>query len=132
MIGDQGVRMKKPSIGAWGEEQAVRYLVGSGYHVIDRNFRVWEGEIDVVAQKDDRIIFVEVKTRSSNRFGTPEDSLTLEKQRRLMRAGFHYLDEHGLGDEFFQFDLIAIECSPDRSIKRLTHYENIIGMDSVE
>ncbi|MGD2058456.1 MAG: YraN family protein [Anaerolineales bacterium] len=124
--------MKKPGIGAWGEEQAVRYLVQNGYRVLARNYRIWEGELDIIAQKGETIIFVEVKTRTSNKFGTPEDSLHIRKQRRLLRAGIQFLEEHALQDEYFQFDLIAIECSPNRIIERLTHYEDVIGMDDLE
>ncbi|MGD8732125.1 MAG: YraN family protein [Anaerolineales bacterium] len=118
-------------LGSWGEKEAVHYLESKGYMILERNFNVLEGEIDVIAEKEDCIHFVEVKTRSSNRCGSPEQSLDLKKQRRLLRAGFEYLDRHLIEGWGFQFDLIAIECTPSREVIRLTHYQNVIGIDSI-
>ncbi|MDF1498903.1 MAG: YraN family protein [Anaerolineales bacterium] len=120
------------ALGSWGEEQAVRFLLRNGYRVIERNFRVWEGEIDVITERDGRIVFVEVKTRSSDLFGSPEESLSSRKQIRLYRAGCRYLELKSLLDKPFQFDLIAIECTPSRQIERFTHYEDIVCLDSLE
>lgn len=117
------------NLGAWGEDLAVKFLVRHGYRVLERNYRVWEGEIDVVAVFDDEIIFVEVKTRSSDRFGPPEESLIQKKKIRLYRAGCRFLEAQGMMDKAFRFDMIAIECSPAREINRFTHYEDIISVD---
>lgn len=120
------------ALGSWGEEQAVHFLLCNGYRVIERNFKVWEGEIDIVTERNGSIVFVEVKTRSSDRFGRPEESLSKRKQLRLYRAGCRYLELNSLLDEPFQFDLIAIECTPSRKIERFNHYEDIVRLDSLE
>jgi putative endonuclease len=119
-------------LGAWGEQQAVQFLKDNDYEILERNFRAFEGEIDVIAEKGGHIHFVEVKTRASMRCGSPEQSLNMNKQRRLLRAGFNYLDRHSIEGWSFQFDLIAVECTKARQLTRLTHYENIIGMDCLE
>ncbi len=116
-------------LGRWGEERALQFLQQKGYRILARNYRVWEGEIDIVAESDGEIIFVEVKTRTSRRFGYPEDGLIGKKQERLLKAGYRFLEENEMLDVIYQFDLIAIECSNDRKIQRLSHYEDIIGRD---
>lgn len=114
------------ALGVWGENQAEKYLVKNGYRVVKRNFRVFEGEIDVVAEKRDRIVFVEVKTRTTDRFGSPEESVSAQKRSRLYLAGMRYLEEQGYSERECQFDLIAIECTAAREVLRITHYEDII------
>jgi putative endonuclease len=121
-----------PNLGSWGEMQAADFLETNGFKILEKNFRVFEGEVDVVAEKDGSIHFVEVKTRSSTRFGSPEDSLVRKKQMRLLRAGYEYLERNLIEDIDFQFDLIAIECSPNRELRRLTYYENVIGMGNLD
>lgn len=119
------------SLGPWGEEKAAQYLQKKGYRILRRNYRVWAGEIDIIAEREGSIVFVEVKTRASTRFGSPEDSLVAKKQARLFEAAYTYLEEHGLGDVLFRFDLIAIECKPDRTITRFTHYQDIVTGDTL-
>jgi putative endonuclease len=122
----------KSGLGAWGENKAAEYLGDHGYQILERNFRVWEGEIDLIAVKDEVIHFVEVKTRSSQRFGSPEESMHARKRSRLLRAGFCYLEQNFDENVSYQFDLVAIVCRPDQRVIRLTHYEDVIGMDALE
>lgn len=119
-------------IGSWGEERAVEFLRGHGYKILERNFRIWEGEIDVIAEKGGMIHFIEVKTRTSDRFGEPEESLVARKKRRLLRAGMEYLDSNSIQEGCYQFDLIAIKCSRARKLNRLSYYEDVIGLDVLE
>lgn len=99
---------------------------------MERNFRVWEGELDVIAEKDGVVHFVDVKTRSSDRYGEPEESLIARKKRRLLRAGMEYLENTSIQEGCYQFDLIAIKCSRSRDLIRLSHYEDVIGLDVLE
>ena len=73
-------------IGAWGELQAEGYLLERGMELIQRNYRTRYGEIDLVMKQGDLLVFVEVKTRSDNRFGPPEQSVTPDKQEHLLLA----------------------------------------------
>lgn len=119
-------------LGSWGESKAAQYLVAHGYQILERNFNIWEGEIDLIVAKDDVIHFVEVKTRASVKFGSPEESMHARKRERLLRAGFRYLEEKAMEDVAFQFDLVAIVCDSNRRVVRLTHHEDVIGMDMIE
>ena len=71
-------------IGKWGEEAVVGYLAERGYQIITRNARTPYGEIDIVAKQADIYIFIEVKTRTSNKMGLPEESVNLRKQAHML------------------------------------------------
>jgi putative endonuclease len=113
-------------LGRWGEEAAARFLQANGYNILARNYRTPHGEIDLLASKDDMLVFVEVKTRSSHAFAYPEDSVTLRKQAHMLAAAGYYLKQHPECSDTWQFDVIAIERSPDRK-PVITHFENVIG-----
>ncbi|NOY97680.1 MAG: YraN family protein [Chloroflexi bacterium] len=110
-------------IGRWGEMTAAEYLSKRGYSLVARNVRTPYGEIDLVVRRDGMTIFVEVKTRSSARFGYPEDSINARKQEHMLAAAEHYAQENAL--EHWQIDAIAVEGKPGREPK-ITHFENVI------
>jgi putative endonuclease len=118
--------MKRQSIGAWGESIALQHIMDQGYTLRARNWHTREGEIDIIAADGDTIVFIEVKTRTSREFGSPEDSLTASKRRKLRRTALEYLLEKQLLDSLWRIDVIAIEASSVREIKRLEHYVNAI------
>lgn len=105
-------------LGAAGEEQAARWYERKGYVVLDRNWRCKEGELDLVtAAPDGTLVFSEVKTRRSTRFGTPAEAVTADKQRRLRTLAAAYLRENpasprrgprGPGHGGLRFDVVAI------------------------
>ncbi len=111
-------------LGEWGEAQARCYLEAIGYIFVDRNYRAPEDEIDLVMQDDDIVVFVEVKTRISNKFGAPEESVSKVKRQRLQRAAWAFLQEHEMLNASWRIDVVAIEASPNRTILRLDHYPN--------
>ena len=111
-------------LGEWGEAEAQRYLETLGYVFVDRNYRTQEGEIDLVMQDDDIVVFVEVKTRISNKFGAPEESVSKVKRQRLQRAAWAFLQEHEMLNASWRIDVVAIEANPNRTILRLDHYPN--------
>jgi len=76
---------RKDDLGRQGEEYAAQYLTGAGYRILARNWRCPQGEIDLVTSRGDEIVFVEVKTRSSVRFGHPFEAITVAKLARLRR-----------------------------------------------
>lgn len=101
--------MYKPHIlGKNGEDIAVEYLQQKGYKIIERNFYSKVGEIDIIALKDEYIVFVEVKTRSSNQYGTPSEAVTKEKIKHLYRTARYYLYTRNLQDEYIRFDVIEV------------------------
>lgn len=84
----------KDELGRAGEERAAAYLRGSGYDVVDRNWRCDQGEVDIVALRGDRVIVVEVKTRRSDRYGHPFEAIDDRKRRRLWRLAFAWAQAH--------------------------------------
>jgi len=113
------------STGAFGEQLASQYLSSHGYHIIERNANSRWGELDIVVEKDNKIIFIEVKTRSDLRMGRPYESVGFGKLKRLFRTIQHYILIHHLENRKFQLDVIGIILNTDRSIKELRHYENV-------
>lgn len=94
-------------LGKKGEEIAAIYLSGKGYKIIERNWRTGKDEIDIIASKDNFLIIVEVKTRSSNLFGEPEESVDDKKQRFLIRAADEYVNQKEVDNEI-RFDIISV------------------------
>jgi putative endonuclease len=117
---------RRQALGRWGEQAAADYLSAHGYTVLERNLHTAHGELDLVAVKQDLLVFVEVKTRSSHSFGYPEDSVTLRKQAHLLSAAQEYLERHPESGETWQFDVLAIEGRP--GIKPIIeHFENVFS-----
>jgi putative endonuclease len=117
---------RRQALGRWGEAVAVEYLKANGYTVLGRNLRTLHGELDIVASKDNLLVFVEVKTRSSHSFAYPEDSVTPRKQAHMLSAAEDYLQQHPESGETWQFDVIAVEGQPGGK-PEITHFENVIG-----
>jgi putative endonuclease len=116
-------------LGEWGEAEARRYLETKTYVLIEKNFRVPEGEIDLVMQDGDIIVFVEVKTRTTDNFGTPEESVSRAKRQRLIRAAWAFLQEREMIDALWRIDVVAIKASSDWTIQRLDHYQSAFDID---
>jgi len=110
-------------VGKWGEQVAAEHLVSRGCEVMDRNIRTPYGEIDIVAKQNDCVIFVEVKTRTSNKMGLPEDSITTRKREHMIACAEHYAAEHGI--DHWQIDVISIEGKPGTE-PVITYFENAI------
>jgi putative endonuclease len=113
-------------MGRWGEDTAVGYLETNGYVILARNVHTSHGEIDIVASKDQLLVFVEVKTRSSHTFAFPEASVTPRKQAHMLSAAETYLNDHPEGGDTWQFDVIAIEGQPGGEA-RIEYFENVIS-----
>ena len=96
------------NLGKTGEEIATDYLRKRGLKIIARNFRDKFGEIDIIARDRDTYVFVEVKTRRSSHFGTPEEAVTTQKQRQVIRVAKAFLFKHQLHDVPTRFDVVAI------------------------
>jgi len=112
------------SIGRWGEKTAREFLLQRGYKIIAQNFRTPYGEIDLIAQQDNFIVFVEVKTRTSNIMGLPEESITLRKRQHMIAAAEYYAAESEI--DHWQIDVISIEGRPG-SEPKITYFENAIS-----
>ncbi len=112
---------RRCSLGALGEERAAAYLQQQGYVLRARNWRHEHGELDIVAERDSVIVFVEVRTRRSDRFGAAEESITQHKRARLIATAQAYLEAHNLQDAQWQIDVIAIRVASDGGDLCLQH-----------
>lgn len=94
-------------MGAWGEEKAARFLEQQGYQILTRNFHSRFGEIDLVAETEDFLVFVEVRLRKSSRFGTPEETVDRRKQQKLRLTAETYLQMNPTQKQP-RFDVVAL------------------------
>jgi putative endonuclease len=113
-------------LGDAGEEIATRELVRRGYIVRERNWRCPEGELDIIAEQGELLVFVEVRTRRGDRFGTPEESITLAKRAHLIAAAQAYLQAHSLQDRDWRIDVVAVAMSDRGQLERVDVVENAI------
>ncbi|NIM92430.1 MAG: YraN family protein [Anaerolineales bacterium] len=118
--------MQAKKLGELGESLAVERLESEGYRIRERNWRVPEGEIDIIAEEEGMIVFVEVKTRASRTYGLPEESITAGKRKRLIKAAYAYLSAHEIYETDWRFDLIAIETTKTGIVQRWDHYVDVI------
>lgn len=112
-----------------GEELAVEFLRKKGYKIIDRNFRRGYGEIDIVAienlGKEKTLIFVEVKTRSSTKFGSPLEAIPFWKIKSLVRTAQFYKLIHSNLPDSLRIDAVAVTLSKNNSVENIEHVKNI-------
>ena len=108
-------------IGDLGEQLAADFLIKNGYTILERNFRTPYGELDIIASEDNCIVFIEVKTRSTDRFGTGFDAITPKKQATLLKCAAYYADMHNV-DIPMRID--AIEIMLDS--KQITHLKGAV------
>ncbi len=94
--------------GTIGENIAVEYLKEKGYHILQRNYRYDRGEIDIIAEDSNVLVFVEVKARRSKQYGEPEDAVTPQKRKKIRATADGYLFEHNIDDKICRFDVLAI------------------------
>lgn len=108
--------------GKTGESEAAKYLRKNGYQILERNYRKTYGEIDIIAQKGENVAFVEVKTRKNNAYGTPAEFVTVQKQKKIIKAAYTYIQEHELDAEF-TFDIVEVYFD-GKKINEINHIIN--------
>ena len=119
--------MKRRETGALGERLAGEFLRERGYTIIENNYRCAEGEVDIVARDGDDLVFVEVRTKRSRRFGTPEESITAAKQEKLRAVAARYRETHEGLPESWRIDVVAIELDRRDQPLRTTLIRNAVG-----
>lgn len=108
--------------GKFGEEVAAKYLAHKGYEILDVNWVFGKAEVDIIAFYANTLIFIEVKTRSSVAFGSPEDFVSAAKQRMLEQAAQAYIEVMEREGEI-RFDIISVLLTKDKQFK-ITHIED--------
>ncbi len=117
---------RKKRLGDAGERAAREHLEAKGYTILDTNFRCPYGEVDIVATEADSLVFVEVRTRSGDSFGRPEESVTPGKERRLIATAETYMQERpGLPSQW-RIDLVAVDVDRQGRITRIEQTENAV------
>ncbi|MGB9681663.1 MAG: YraN family protein [bacterium] len=102
----------KRELGSLGERRALEYLKALGYDILVLNFYSRRGEIDIIAQDKGVISFIEVKTRTNKRFGSPEESITPKKKERIIRTALYYLHAKGWPRVSCRFDVLTVNIDP--------------------
>ena len=110
--------------GKFGEDLSEELLLSKGYTVVARNYRGDFGEIDIVATKEDILVFVEVKARSTIDYGYPYEAVDLKKQERIIKTAYEFLQKHDYKGYQVRFDIIEIYLM-DRKYR---HIENAFGL----
>ena len=118
--------MNRQEVGKLGEKAARKFLKKRGYRIRETGFRCRRGEIDIVAQKKDYLVFVEVRTKSNLDFGTPEESITLAKKEKLIASALTYTNTHQKLPPLWRIDVVAIELDEKGKPKRIELIENAI------
>ncbi|MBC8016794.1 MAG: YraN family protein [Sporomusaceae bacterium] len=114
--------MNKLAVGDFGERAAAGYLEEAGYEILKRKYRLKIGEIDIIAKLNNTLVFVEVKTRSSSRYGFPAEAVTYRKQQKIVNTALCYLNYINKPTACCRFDVIEVFLTELRVIK----YNHII------
>jgi putative endonuclease len=116
---------KRASLGQWGEKLALDFFKKQGMKILGTNFRCPAGEIDIIARSGRQIVFVEVKTRSSGVFGTPQEAVNKRKQQQILRVAQWYLEQNPLNLQP-RFDVLAIRTEEGKP--SLEHIPDAFGV----
>ncbi|MHB8828474.1 MAG: YraN family protein [Syntrophales bacterium] len=100
------------SVGKRGEELAAAYLAKVGYKIIERNYRCVFGELDIVAEEGDSIVFIEVKSRRSAAYGDPQLAVDFRKQKKISMVALDYLEKKRQHNRNARFDVVAVKLLP--------------------
>jgi putative endonuclease len=118
--------MKRRETGALGERIARDFLGENGYEILENNYRCPNGEIDIVARQEDTLVFVEVRTKRSQLFGSPEESITPVKREKLRTLAQYYRQEHENLPLNWRIDVVAIEMDKSCKVTRIEIIENAV------
>lgn len=120
--------MTNQSIGKTGEDAAAVFLKGKGCRILERNFKCRLGEVDIVACDGETICFVEVKTRSSEDFGLPQEAVSRQKQTQISKTALHYLKTKKLFEKSARFDVVSVLYKG--SVPKIDLIKNAFELDS--
>lgn len=98
----------KQKLGKRGEDRAEEYLKRKGFLILEKNYRFGHKEIDLIGREGNTVVFIEVKTGRSKKFGTPEERVSLRKQKNLIEAALAYIQKNTVTGCDFRFDVLAI------------------------
>ena len=120
-------KMKRKDTGILGEKLARDFLKKQGYRILETNYRCSQGEIDIVAKHKDSLVFIEVRTKTSLEFGSPEESITPAKKERMKATALHYHQTHNNLPLLWRVDVVAVELNQKGRLSRIELIENAVG-----
>lgn len=112
-------------IGKFGEDLAANYLTKKGYNILERNVKLGYQEIDIIANIEERLVFIEVKTRLSDIYGGAEEAISRKKTENLKKAIEKYLFCNNFEDREVRLDLVAIDLDRSKKLAKIKHYRDI-------
>ena len=115
--------MKKQDLGQLGEKLALSRLKKNGYRIVEKNYRCRYGEIDIIAKHKDCFVFIEVRSKTGNTYGTPEESITAGKKQKLISTAMNYLEAHPEINGDWRIDMVAVEL--DNKLQTATRIDII-------
>ncbi len=118
--------MRRKDTGILGEKLAKDFLRKRDYRIRETNYRCHEGEIDIIADDKDCLVFVEVRTKKSLEFGSPEESITSTKRERLRAVASRYLQTHNNLPQLWRIDVVAVELDQKGKPSRIELIENAV------
>jgi len=119
--------MKRRDTGILGEKLARDFLRKRDYNILETNYRCPEGEIDIIARHKGSLVFIEVRTKKSLQFGTPEESITPTKMEKLRTVAARYQQTHDNLPSTWRIDVVAIEMDKKGKPSRIELIENAVG-----
>lgn len=117
--------MDNKTLGELGEQVAINYLKEKGYKILTTNYFCYCGELDIIADFENAVIFIEVKTRRSVRFGWPEEAVTKEKKEKMRRTAENFLNQRKITDKDFYFDVVSVLAGSNGEVLEIKHLKNI-------
>jgi len=112
----------KYQAGMLGQQEAENFLLSNGYRILERNYRVRAGEVDLIARHEGYVIFVEVKFRKGLDFGHPCEAVGFKKQQRIVHTALHYITAKNLDNHNFRFDVLEVLATNEGI--RVNHIKN--------
>lgn len=117
--------MYNQNAGHKGEDVACDYLKRQGYKILERNYRIRGGEIDIVAKEGETLVFIEVKTRWSHEYGPPSESMTPWKIKYLLKTARFYVQKIGWGDKEYRLDFVGVDFVSSKDNPKIELIKNI-------
>jgi putative endonuclease len=118
--------MKRRDTGILGEKLARDFLKKKGYRITETNYRCPEGEIDIIAKHGDYLVFIEVRTKTSLEFGSPEESITPAKKEKMKATAAYYQQAHSNLPPLWRIDVVAVELNQKGKLSRIELIENAV------
>ena len=119
--------MRRRDTGILGEKLAKDFLKKQGYRILETNYRCAEGEIDIIAKHRDSLVFIEVRTKTSQDFGSPEESITQTKKERLKTVAARFRQTHDNLPPSWRIDVVAVELDQKGKLSRIELIENAVS-----